>query len=275
MSDDEMHNVDRRRAIGPWLAAAVVVVSLIVAACGLRSGGGGAAGSPDDEKALAQLEEYCGSTTYPLGTYANGEQVRGMCYYCFEQTTDVSGTGPGCKPGETVPPPPGPPPTDPPLICGGVPAGPPRTPPYRDYYVLVMVNPSSDEWTQSHVFRCIDYGLGFRQTEVQLLPPDNAVRVPKSGVMVPPGGDSGFAQRVMDLLGLGSLPYDPNLVGDQIAPTDRTLPVVVLGDDAAQQMGIGPAPPPTAVDLGPRPWPATVVETTAPNAPPWSPSLVP
>ena len=214
------------------VASAVVVVGLIVAAVSLRSGGGGTAGSPNDAKALAQLKEYCNSTTIPLGTYANGESVRGMCYYCFGQTTGVSGTGPGCKPGETVPPP-----TDPALICGGVPAGPPLSPVTTmvDTPTIVVVDPSPNAAAESRTIDCLSR-LSYRFV---FAPPGSATRLPRSGVMVPPGGDGAVAQRVMDALGLGALSYDPQLVGDlRWVPTDKILAVVVLGDDAVQQLGL-------------------------------------
>ena len=175
---DRRARVYRRRVVGLRVASAVVVVGLIVAAVSLRSGGGGTAGSPNDAKALAQLKEYCNSTTIPLGTYANGESVRGMCYYCFGQTTGVSGTGPGCKPGETVPPP-----TDPALICGGVPAGPPLSPVTTmvDTPTIVVVDPSPNAAAESRTIDCLSR-LSYRFV---FAPPGSATRLPRSGVTCP------------------------------------------------------------------------------------------
>ena len=266
---DRRARVYRRRVVGLRVASAVVVVGLIVAAVSLRSGGGGTAGSPNDAKALAQLEEYCGSSTIALGTSANGESVRGMCYYCFGQTTGVSGTGPGCKPGETVPPP-----TDPALICGGVPAGPPLSPVTTmvDTPTIVVVDPSPNAAAESRTIDCLSR-LSYRFV---FAPPGSATRLPRSGVMVPSGGDNAVAQQVMNLLGLGELPYDPQLIGDVPGvPLASILAYVVLGDDAAQQMGIesDASPPPTAQAAGD--YPAACKGSgpgeTVPQVPPTTP----
>ncbi|MEI6498230.1 MAG: hypothetical protein WCO88_16340, partial [Actinomycetota bacterium] len=237
----------RRRAVGLRVASVVVVVGLIVAAVSLRSGGGDdTAGSPNDAKALAQLEEYCGSTTMPLGTYGSGESVRSMCDVCFGQGLvsgqEVSSTGPGCKPGETVPR----------RTCEAMRApssspSPPTT--TADMPTLVVVEPFLNTAVESRTVDCLSR-QGYRFV---FAPPGSATRLPRSGVMVPSGGSNAVAREVMNLLGLGELPYDPQLIGDVPGvPLASILAYVVLGDDAAQQMGVesDASPPPTAQAVG-------------------------